>query len=154
MPINNKSTIDANILANLPDNQDREISAEDTRDILRDINDSAPFQDITSSGDNAGTIVIDLNKPVQTITLTGVVTGMSTINKSTTVSKLCKVYLTPGASDKLISFNSAWKWAGVKPSGLFANVPGLLLLVNFGSGESNMVAAYEHLGIGVTGVYL
>ncbi len=154
MPITNKTTINTNILTNLPDNQDREISAEDTREVLQDINDSAPFQDITASGDNAGTLVIDLNKPVQTITLTGHVTSMSTINKDSAVSKLCKVYLTPGSTDRLISFNASWKWAGLKPSGLFSNVPGLLLLINFGSTEASMVAAYEHLGIGVTGVYL
>lgn len=154
MTIRTKETIDANIVANLPDNGTMLISAADSRDAMRDINESAPFQDITSSGNNAGALTINLNKPVQTITLTGNVTSVATSNRSASISKLCKVYLSPGTSDKGIVFGNSWKWAGIKPSGMFANISGLLLLVNFGSTENDVVAAYEHLGIGTTGVYI
>lgn len=149
MPQTNKTTINSNIDANIADNNSQDISAQDVRDILYDINDSAPIQDITASGNNAGAITIDLNKPVQTMTLTGAVTSVASTSRDSALAKMVKVLITPGSSDRDITWNTSWNWMGTKPSGIFANLKGLLTVVNFGSAETDIVAAFEQLGSGV-----
>lgn len=144
-----KSTIDTNILANIADNTSQDISAQDVRDILRNINDSCVVDDITSSGNNAGSITIDLNKPVQNITLTGAVTAVATASRDANFAKTCKVLINPGSSDRATTWNTSWQWLGTKPSGIFANKKALLILVNFGSAETDIVAAFEQTGSGV-----
>ena len=144
-----KSTINTNIIANIADNNTQDISAQDVRDIVTDINDSAPIQDITASGNNAGNITIDLNKQVQTMTLTGAVTSVATASRDSALSKMAKVFITPGASDRATTWNSTWNWMGTKPTGIFANRSALLTVVNFGSAETDIVAAFEQLGSGV-----
>jgi hypothetical protein len=149
MPQTNKTTINTDITNNIADNTSQDISAQDVRDILTNINDSAPIQDITASGNNAGAVTIDLNKPVQTITLTGAVTSVATTSRDSALSKMAKILFTPGSSDRATTWNSTWNWMGTKPSGIFANLKGLLTVVNFGSAETDIVAAFEQLGSGV-----
>lgn len=144
-----KSTINSNIVSNINDNESQDISAQDVRDIATDINDSAPIHDITASGNNTGAITFDLNKPVQTITLTGAITSMATASRSSTLSKMVKILIDPGASDKATSINNNWNWMGTGPTGIFANNKALLTLVNFGSAETDVVAAFEQLSSGV-----
>ena len=144
-----KSTITTNIGTNLADNTTQDISAQDVRDIVTDINDSAPIHDITASGNNTGALTFDLNKPVQTVTLTGAVTSMATASRDANLSKMSKILINPGASDRSITRNNNWNWLGTCPTGIFANKKALLTIVNFGSAETDIVVAFEQLGSGV-----
>lgn len=144
-----KSTINTNITTNLADNETQDISAQDVRDIVTDINDSSPIHDITASGNNTGAITLDLNKAVQTITLTGNMTSMATTSRDANLSKMIKVFINPGSSDRAVTRNTSWNWLGTCPTGIFANKKAILTVVNFGSAETDIVAAFEQLGSGV-----
>lgn len=144
-----KSTINTNITNNLADNTSQDISAQDVRDIVTDINDSSPIHDITASGSHTGAFTFDLNKPVQTVTLTGAMSSMATASRDANLSKMIKILITPGASDRSVTINNNWNWLGTGPTGIFANKKALLTIVNFGSAETDIVAAFEQLSSGV-----
>lgn len=152
MTVKSSGDIIADINTYLPDNTTGDISPEDVRQRFLDLADSDPTLSLHSQT-TSGALSIDFFKPAQNITLNGTVTSVSTVGKSSTLSKMTRIYLSGGASDRFITFSSDptahWKWIGTSPTGLPANRAGLLVLTCFGTAETNVVAAYELLGSGV-----
>ena len=134
----------------LPDNTSQLISPQDVRDRFTDVVDSIHPKDIVSSGTHSGAIVLDLNHPVQNITLDGHVTLFTTTSRDASLSKSVKVRLTAGAADRNFIWSGDWKWLGTLASGIPANRFGMVTLASFGSAETDVIAAYQLLGSGDT----
>jgi len=135
---------------NIADNTTGDISPEDIRNAITNTVDSMSYQDINTSGglDFDGALVIDLNHPVQTLSLDGHVTDITTEGRSASKNKSVKVLLDSNGADRNLAFSSSWEWIGTKPSGISNTDKGLLTMTNFGSAETDIVAAYQVLGDG------
>lgn len=149
MTIKTTTALKAAMDADLPNNTSALISPADVRENMKDIVDNFPYQDITSSGTHSGALVIDLNHPVQNITLNGNITELTTTSRDASKQKSVKVLFAPGASTRTVAVTTAWNWLGIKPSSVLANLPGVLVLTNFGSAETDILAAYYQTGSGV-----
>lgn len=133
---------------NFADNTTGDITPQDVREFSNNVIDSIPFQDITNSGTHNGGLEIDMNYPVQNITLDGHVTNMTTASRSASKGKAVKILFDANGADRNLVFSSSWQWMGSKPSGIPNTEKGILTLSNFGSAETDIIAAYSTLGDG------
>lgn len=148
MPIKDSGTLYEDIALNINDNNAGEITASDLRGILYDVVDSRTAISIHNYGNTSGSLNIDLNRPVGKVNVVGNITSAQTVNKSATISKSVKIWMSGDTSYRSVALNNNWQWLGTKPSGLNINAVALLTLSNFGSTESEVIAAYEVINSG------
>lgn len=84
---------------------------------------------------------------VQTITQTDTVAYDAT-NLSATESFSISVFITASGADRTVTFDSNWKWIGLKPATITSGTTGLLMLMNKGANASDVIASWQVLGSG------
>ena len=66
---------------------------------------------------------------------------------SATLTRTISIIFTASGA-RVLSWDADWKWIGVKPSALATGVLGILVLTNYGSADTSVIASWSELGAG------
>ena len=97
---------------------------------------------VSSSGTN---FIADLNTSEFIVTATNNIHLLHSTNRSATTTKYSAYVLVAGTTNRLLTFNSNWRWLGTTnnpPTSLASNKVAILALKSYGSSETNVLAAY------------
>lgn len=100
-----------------------------------------PQSEVYATLDYTPSITLDFNAPsVRTLLLTGDVNFANAINMAQGKSK--QVVITADGTTRGISFPSAWRWYGAKPTSIAAGKEGMLTLQCLGPNQADVRAAF------------
>jgi len=93
----------------------------------------------------SGSVAIDLTAgSVQTQTVSGT-TSYTATGLSATLAYNTAVVITASGT-QTVSFDSSWKWIGLKPTSIATGTVAVLVLVNSGANATDIIASWQVLG--------